>query len=128
MEENKQEVMQNDTEKERLWAVLAYLSILIFIPLLRKKKSDFLVYHVNQGLVLFVLEVCAGIVLAVVELVFKFAAPTLFFIFNIIFAVISLLFLVCHVFGILHALQGVRKKIPFLGEIKLFHPEKHVQD
>ena len=40
---------------DTLLALLCYLSILLFIPLLKKEKDDFVSYHVNQGLVLFII-------------------------------------------------------------------------
>ena len=89
--------MASAQKDDRFLAVLAYLFLLLFIPLLRKKKSEFLTYHVNQGLVLFVLEFCSGIIMAVVLLVLKFAAPALFVTANIIL----LLLTCCFYFAIL---------------------------
>ena len=40
----------------KMYAVLAYLSILCIIPLIVKKKNPFVLAHGKQGLVLFVAE------------------------------------------------------------------------
>ena len=128
MEKDKKEKMASNQKHDRFLAVLAYLFLLLFIPLLRKKKSKFLAYHVNQGLVLFVLELCVGIVMAVVLLVLKFAAPALFVTVNMIFAAVNLLFLFCHIIGIFHVVRFEMKKIPIFGEIKLYHSDHPSQD
>lgn len=38
-------------------AVLAYLGLLVFVPILSGSKSEFVRFHANQGLVLFICSV-----------------------------------------------------------------------
>ena len=45
------------TDDRKIFAILAYLSILCIIPLLFKKDDPFVLHHGKQGLVLFVGEV-----------------------------------------------------------------------
>ena len=98
--------MQQEKKNDRIWALLSYLSVLLFIPLLKKEKSTFTAYHVNQGLVLFVVEFCVGVVLAVVSLVLKFAAPVVYVAVSIVFIICALFFLLCHVVGVIHVLRS----------------------
>ncbi len=49
----------------KMYAVLAYLSILCIIPLIVKKSNSFVLDHGRQGLVLFVGEVGMLIVSAI---------------------------------------------------------------
>ncbi len=105
-------------------SLLSYGSVLLFIPLLKKKKSSFVSYHVNQGLVLFVLEFCCYAVLLILGLVMKFAAPALFFIIRAILGIVLVVFLLCHVIGILHVCFGQKRSVPFFGEIKLYKWEQ----
>ena len=116
--------MQQEKKNDRIWALLSYLSVLLFIPLLKKENSAFTAYHVNQGLVLFVVEFCVGVVLAVVSLVLKFAAPVVYAAVSIVFIICALFFLLCHVVGIIHVFRRQEKKIPVFGEIVLYHPER----
>ena len=105
-----------------LWGILSYLGILVLIPLLKKKKSAFVAYHVNQGLVLFVLEFCAGMVVSLIGLILMFAAPALFIVVNIIYGIIGILFLICHIIGLIHVVRHEEKKVPVFGEIKVYRP------
>ena len=43
-----------DFEKNKIFAILAYLGILVLIPILAAKDSPFAKYHANQGLVLLI--------------------------------------------------------------------------
>ena len=42
---------------DRVLAVLAYLGLLVFVPILSGSKSEFVRFHANQGLVLFICSV-----------------------------------------------------------------------
>ncbi len=43
--------------EDKVMGVLAYLGILVLIPLLAKRDSEFVQFHAKQGLVLFIAEV-----------------------------------------------------------------------
>lgn len=45
------------SSENKLMAVLAYLGILVLVPLLTKKDSSFVQFHAKQGLVLFIAEI-----------------------------------------------------------------------
>jgi len=85
-------------------AVVAY--IVFFIPLLTEAKNDpFVKYHVKQGLVLFLCGVVVWLISESLPGLGLIIAPIL----NI--AVIVLL-----VLGIMNALNGVEKPLPFVGQ------------
>ena len=48
---------EQDINEGKIFAILAYLSILCIIPLLFKKDNDFVLVHGKQGLVIFVGQV-----------------------------------------------------------------------
>lgn len=80
-------------EKNTGMAVVAY--ILFFIPLLTDSKNDpFVKYHVKQGLVLFIAFIFSNLIPVI--------GPTICFVFLII--------------GIMNALNGVEKQLPFIGQ------------
>jgi fumarate reductase subunit D len=54
----------------KMYAVLAYLSILCIIPLILKKKNPFVLAHGRQGLVLFVAEAGALILSIIIPWAF----------------------------------------------------------
>lgn len=92
--------------RELKLAALSYMFVLVFIPYFAPKKSKFVSFHARQGLMLFVIQVLAGLVSW-----FPFFGQ----------ALVLLLFFVSIV-GIIKALNGVWWEIPFIFEWS----EKHI--
>jgi len=82
-------------------AVLAYLYVLIIIPLFFRKKSAYLDYHVKQGSALFIVWVL---------FLFSFLVPLLPW-----FMAIFILF--CLGVGISNAVTGREKPLPLIGRV-----------
>lgn len=96
---------KEDIEKNKLNAVLAYLGILIIVPLVsdEAKKSPFAKFHLNQGLVLLIAWVIAG-----------------FFVWiPIIGWAVGIFLFVIWLMGLISAAQGEMKRVPLLGNIDL---------
>ena len=85
------------SESERQWAAVAYVWILWFIPLLLKRDSAYVQFHVKQCIVLFVAEVICGII-------------------PMIGWLISLFLIILAVMGVLEALAGRYWQMPILGK------------
>ena len=91
-------------DQARVSSAIAYL--FFFVPLVMHPESKFARYHCNQGLILLIIEFLGIIGLAEIPKVGGFLS----FIF--------LLFcLVCLVRGMVLALQGKAKRIPFFGKL-----------
>ncbi|MFA5087411.1 MAG: hypothetical protein WC552_00080 [Candidatus Omnitrophota bacterium] len=87
----------------KVFAILAYLSILCIIPLLLKKDNDFVLSHGRQGLVIFVAEVAVFVIHIILGTwILKLG--------GFILGAVSLL-------GILAVLQGKYIRIPCISEI-----------
>lgn len=99
-EEQKQEAAPETKEivnrDLKLWAVLSYLGVLVLIPLLLKKDSEFVQFHAKQGLLILI-----GWIIA-------------YFPFGFIFWIASF---VLSVMGIVSVLQGEKKSLPIIGEL-----------
>ena len=101
-----------DIEQNKLFAVLAYLSILFVVPLIAAPRSKFARYHANQGLILFITSVIVNywheipFVDFAVWPVHRFLWPGI---------------IVLTVLGIVHAASGEFKPLPFIGHFKLLH-------
>jgi uncharacterized membrane protein len=103
-----------DIEHNKVFAALAYVSILFLVPLLAAPGSRFARYHTNQGIVLFLS--C---------LVFGFGLSALAFVPFVNFLIIP----VCYVWpmgiitfmiiGIIHAASGEYKPLPWIGHFRL---------
>lgn len=88
-------------------AILSYFGPLWILPLLRKASnnppSKFVMFHANQGLVLFILEVLIAV----------FAGATgLSELFDLVTSVLSII-------GIINASKGQMKPLPLIGGITL---------
>lgn len=98
---------QEDIQKNKGMAILAY--IIFFVPLLvdGAKDSPFVKFHVNQGLLL----VLGYLALSVIGMV-----PILGWIISVLG---WLVLVVIHLITLIGAANGQAKKLPLLGDIKL---------
>ena len=126
-----------DPTEDKSLAWLSYLGILLLIPLFARKASKFCQYHVRQGAILFaaclaytiVTQVLLAIINAVTPKQIKYlwyvpyeAPSAIYEVFNIIFSLGSIFFLVIAIIGIVNAVKGDEKELPVLGKIKLLEP------
>lgn len=103
-----------DIEKNKVFAVLAYIGILFLVPLLAAPQSKFARYHTNQGLVLFLafLILSAGtVVLGLVPFVGCIAI--------LLWPVIAIGGLVMMILGIVNAATGQYKPLPVIGNFEI---------
>lgn len=103
----------SDIESNKVMAVLAYIGILVLVPILAAKNSKYARFHANQGLVLFIAEVIYNIVSAIIRAILPLVVV------NIILWVISVLFLVLSIIGIVNAATGKAKELPVIGKIRI---------
>ncbi len=104
--------MENSNDK--VYGVLSYLGILWLVGLLAS-KSEYTKFHVNQGIVLFIIEVAAGILSVIIGFI-----PFVGWILSgIIGGVVGLACFVLAILGIVNAAQGEMKALPVIGSIKI---------
>ena len=96
-----------EIEEGKIWAILAYLSILCLIPLLMKKENKFVLHHAKQGLVIFIAGVAIGI-LVLIPFLGWILAP-----------IGSLILLILSLIGIIQVLQGNYWKCPVVYDISV---------
>lgn len=97
----------DDIEKNKLMAVLAYIGLLVLIPLFAAKESPFARYHTNQGLLLLIFHF-VGNVCGVIPLIG-----------GVVAAIANLLWLVLLVLGIINAVKGEAKELPLIGKYRI---------
>lgn len=96
-----------DIEKNKAYAILAYIWILFLVPLLAAKDSPYAKFHANQGLVLFLFGIALGAVGWI---------PILGWLVAIVGSIMAFVFMII---GIVNAAQGECKPLPIIGEIEL---------
>ena len=107
-----------DAQTNKTMAILAYLSILVLIPLFAAKDSPFARYHTNQGLILFLAEIAYSVLYSVLSGVILAISWRLYFLVSII-GFVGLVFLVLSVIGIINAANGAQKELPVIGKMRL---------
>lgn len=98
--------------------VLAYLGILVLIPIFAAKESPFARYHANQGLTLCIIEVAWGIVSAILSAIFVAVyVPGILTVLSIIGWLLSIGFLALAIIGIVNVCNKQMKPLPVIGEM-----------
>jgi uncharacterized membrane protein len=111
------EVDAEDAENNKIFGILAYLSILWVVPLVVAKNSPFAKYHANQGLVLFIVEIALYILIAILTQIFLMI-PGLSFL-PMILSLVWLGVIVLLIIGIVNAAAGKCVPLPIIGKFKL---------
>ena len=92
------------TDESRMAAVLSYIPVLCFVPLLTMKENKEARFHARQGVLLFLLELIAALFLidGISDFVFK---------------AVLLIAIALSLVGIYFALQGKNYKLPIIGDL-----------
>lgn len=94
-----------EIQDAKFFAVIGYINILCFVPLILKKDNKFAQFHGKQALVLFILEIAASILKVVPAL-----GDLVFTVAFVVFGILSLI-------GIMKVLMGEYWEMPVIYEI-----------
>lgn len=94
-----------EIQEAKFFAAIGYLNLLCFVPLVLKKQNKFAQFHGKQALVLFILEIAAGILKVVPAL-----GDLVFTVAFVVFGILSLV-------GIIKVLMGEYWEMPVVFEI-----------
>ena len=103
-------------------AVLAYIPVLCLIPLfieLSAKKSFYLRFHLNQGLVLFLTELMMGLLVEAAGFFLGKIWYPLEAVMHILTALLGVGFLVLTVIGVMTALHKKARELPLFGSLTI---------
>lgn len=113
----------NDVQDNKAMAVLAYIGILVLIPIFGAKNSKYAQYHASQGLTLCIFNVAYSIIVAIIKAILFNVLPwTMLGFYAVISMILSLgyiAFLVFAIMGIVNAAQGRTKELPIIGKIDI---------
>lgn len=109
----------NDIAANKVFAILAYLSILVLVPIFAAKDSRFARYHANQGLVLLICEAVVYVAIVIVNAILTAVYWRLFWIGSLLTWLQSIAVLVMVVLGIVNAATGRMKDLPIIGRIRI---------
>lgn len=101
---------------KKVTGILSYCTIIGWIVAFVAGDKEGAKLHINQGLVIAVLELGLGIVGAILGLI-----PFIGVIFGFIVGLLELGLLALVILGIYYAATGEDKAFPFIGDIKIFN-------
>ena len=125
----------DDVTANKGLAWLAYMGLLLLIPMLARKDSKYCEFHVRQGVTLCAATIAycivVNILLLIIGAIFPghvtygyfysyYAQSPVYTVFNVIFCLGYIFFTVIAIIGIVNAATGKEKKLPVFGEIKIF--------
>lgn len=84
-----------------LMASLSYVGPLVLIPLLTNRDKPFVLFHIKQGLVLFIISVVGSFLTGATPIVY----------------IIHLIIIVLSIIGIINSLQKKEEEVPFVGRL-----------
>ena len=103
---------KEDIDKNKVMGVLAYLGLLVLVPLLAAKDSKFARFHSNQGLVLLIAEGICSVLSAILSLI-----P--FWLIRLPIYLVQIELFVLAIIGIVNAAGGKAKELPLIGKITI---------
>ena len=108
-----------DSSNEKLLAAMAYLGILAVVPFFMEKKTQFVRFHLGQGVTLFAAEILYGIIYQLLVVMVLMVSWRLYLIVRIA-GYVAFVFPVLALIGIINVLNGQEKALPVIGKIRLF--------
>ena len=103
-----------DINSNKVMGVLAYIGILVLVPLLAAKDSPFARFHTNQGLILFILSIAVGVVDGILSWI-----PVVNTIVGILAWILGIAIFVLAILGIVNVVNGKAKDLPLVGKIRI---------
>lgn len=108
-----------DIQENKPMAILAYIGILVLIPIFAAPNSKFARFHSNQGLWIAIAGVALSVLQVMVNLAFPWYSPlfALRYALTGILALAGLGLLAYMILGIINAAQGQYKYLPLMDKI-----------
>lgn len=99
-----------DIQQNKVMSILAYIGILVLIPIFAAKNSKWARFHANNGLVLLIAEVAIAFTFGILGMI-----PYVGWLFGVIGYLCGLVPTALAVFGIVNAARGKAKELPVIG-------------
>ena len=110
---------QKDAQDNKVMGILAYLGILVLVPIFAAKDSPFARFHTNQGLVLLITSIALSFGVGILTVIVAMISTSLAALMSILSLVVSLGVLVLVILGIINAAKGEMKELPVIGKYRI---------
>ncbi len=110
----------SDISENHVMGLLAYLSWLVLIPIFKAKNSKYARFHVNQGLILAILETILGIVSGIFSSIGNHVLIGFpFYLISVLVSLLQIPVVIYAVIAFVGAIRGRAMEIPFINSIKI---------
>ncbi len=123
--DNTAQFTPQEIEEGKVMSILAYLGILVLVPILAGKESKYIRFHANQGLLLCLAWIAWVIVDGILTAILRailWRGLSLWDLYRTTSWVLDLVYLVIGVLaiiGIINVLNGRAKELPFVGKYRI---------
>ena len=109
---------KNDDNSSTIVSVFAY--IIFFVPLIAGtyKTSEFVKFHTNQGIILFILGIAVGVIHTIISILLSFVSFYGWMFFRIA-DLLWLIFPLLSIYGIMNVVNGKMRELPIIGNFKI---------
>lgn len=107
-----------DIRENKAAAAFSYLGILVLVPLLGAKESEFARFHANQGLALLAASVAYSVAMGIVNAALLAVSWRFYSALGIV-RLAGLVFPAFSIMGIMNVVSGQAKELPVIGKIRL---------
>ena len=101
----------DDVKDNKVFAILAYLGILVLVPIFAAPNSEFARFHANQGLILLIAAIAISVLSSIIS--------SIVWVLGFLVSLLSIVVFVFAIMGIINAAKGEMKELPLIGGIKL---------
>ena len=112
------EFEQEDIQKNKVMNILAYIGLLVLVPIFAAKDSKSARFNANQGLVILILAVAGSVTFGIFSAIFS-KLFVLKLIFDILGWAWSVGCAVLMVLGIVNSARNLVKELPIVGKVKI---------
>ncbi len=112
-EETKTEA-KNDNNENLVMGILAYIGLLVLVPIFAAKDSKFARFHANQGLILLIIEVACSVVFGILGMI-----PYVGIIFSILGGAVGVICLILSIIGIVNVCKNKTEELPYIGKFTI---------
>lgn len=112
---------QRDIQENKVLAILAYLGILVLVPIFAGKDSKFAKFHANQGLVNIIMCIAYYVAVGIFNVLLSIFSPELALLMIFLLNLAGIAFTVLAIIGIINAANGQMKELPIIGKFKILN-------
>lgn len=113
-----QQLHPQDIADGKIMSILAYFGILFFLPLVVCPQSRFGRFHANQGLLVLICYIIAGVISGIFSAIIPWYS-VVHFLVPLISIILWIPCVALFIIGLINAINGKAKELPLIGKIRI---------